>query len=136
YSFRTNNIEDPAVNRDNNPNNDILISYHQSGITQSTLTPTISYNTLNGSLDPTAGTGITLGLSFSGGPLGGKVNTIEPTFEYKHFMPLFAGKEKRSRVESGKARTLGVRFLFGHIGSFGDVVETNSLSFVGGTPLF
>src|SRR5262249_8983491 len=88
------------------------------------------------SLDPTAGTGVTLGVSFSGGPLGGKVKTVEPTFEYKHFRHLFAGKESRSRVEAGKARTLGFRFLFWHITSFCAQFDTNSLSFVGGTPLF
>jgi outer membrane protein insertion porin family len=136
YSFRDTDIQDPAVNRDSDPNNDILVTYRQSGVTQSTVTPTISYNTLNSSLDPTKGTGVTLGLSFSGGPLGGKVKTIEPTFEYKHFRPLFAGKESAARAESGKSRTLGFRFLFGQISSFGAPFDTNSLSFVGGTPLF
>jgi outer membrane protein insertion porin family len=136
YTFRTTNILDPAVNRDDDPNNDILVTYRQSGVTQSTLTPTLSYNTLNSSLDPTHGTGVTAGLSFSGGPLGGKVNTIQPTIEIKHFRPFFAGKESAARAESGKSRTLGFRFLAGHILSYGTPFESNSLAFVGGTPLF
>jgi outer membrane protein insertion porin family len=137
YSFRTSDILDPAVNRDNDPSNDIPITFRQSGVTQSTLTPTIAFNTLNSSLDPTMGQSLTLGLSFSGGPLGGKVNTIEPTVEYKRFFPLFAGKEARAKIEAGKqTRTFGFRALFATIDSFGTPFQSNSFSFVGGMPLF
>lgn len=136
YSFRTTDIVDPEINRDGDTENDIILNFRQSGVTQSTITPTISYNTLNSSLDPTAGTAFTLGMSLSGGPLGGKVNTIEPTVEFKHFRPFFAGREASIRKEPGKTRTLGFRALFGYIGAFGDRFESNSFSFVGGTPLF
>jgi outer membrane protein insertion porin family len=136
YSFRNTDVVDPKVNTDADPTNDILVTYRQSGVTQSTLTPTVSYNTLNSSLDPTRGTSLTFGASISGGPLGGRVKTIEPTLEYKHFRPLFAGKESAAKAESGKARTLGFRFLFGYIGAFGSSFDSNSLAFVGGTPLF
>lgn len=137
YSFQTTDIVDPAVNRDSDPKNDILVTFRQSGVTQSTVTPSISYNTLNSSLDPTRGSSITLAAQLTGGPLGGKVNTFAPTFEYKYFRPFFAGKEARARIEAGKStRTFGARFLFAHIGPFGTPFESNSLSFVGGTPLF
>lgn len=137
YTFRTTDIIDPAVNRDEDQTNNIVVSFRQSGVTQSTLTPTIVYNTLNSSLDPTRGTSATLGLSISGGPLGGKVNTIEPTFEYKHFRPLFAGKEAENKIGAGKqTRTLGYRLLVSHIRSFGTPFQSNSFSFIGGTPLF
>jgi outer membrane protein insertion porin family len=137
YSFQTTDIVDPAVNRDDDPNNNILVTFRQSGVTQSTVAPSISYNTLNSSLDPTKGTSVSFGAALTGGPLGGKVNTIAPSFEYKHFRPLFAGREARARIEAGKpTRTFGVRFLFAHIGSFGTPFQSNSLSFVGGTPLF
>lgn len=137
YSFQTTDIVDPEVNTDGDPSNDILVTFRQSGVTQSTVAPSISYNTLNSSLDPTKGSSIALVAALTGGPLGGKVNTIAPTFEYKHFRPLFAGREARARIEAGKpTRTFGVRFLFAHIGSFGTPFQSNSLSFVGGTPLF
>ncbi|HJQ24587.1 MAG TPA: outer membrane protein assembly factor BamA [Blastocatellia bacterium] len=137
YTFRTTDILDPAVNRDDDPTNDILVTFRQNGVTQSTVTPSITYNTLNSSLDPTSGQALSLGLSYSGGILGGKVNTIEPTVEYKRFFPLFAGKEARARVESGRqARTFGFRVLFAHIRSFGTPFVSNSFSFVGGTPLY
>ena len=137
YSFQTTDILDPAVNRDSDPTNDILITFRQSGVTQSTVTQSISYNTLNSSLDPTKGTSMTLAAALSGGILGGKVNLIQPTFEYKSFRPLFAGREARARMEAGKpTRTLGFRFLFAHMSPFGTPFESNSLSFIGGTPLF
>lgn len=137
YSFSTTNILDPAVNRDSDPTNDILVTFRQSGVTQSTITQSSSYNTLNSSLDPTKGTAVTLALAFSGGPIGGKVNLIQPSFEYKSFRPFFAGREARARIEAGKpTRTLGFRFLFGHLSPFGTAFESNSLSFIGGTPLF
>jgi outer membrane protein insertion porin family len=137
YSFRTSDILDPAINNDPDPTKHIPITFRQNGVTQSTLTPTISFNTLNSSLDPTLGQSLTFGLQFSGGPLGGKVNTIEPTVEYKRFFPLFAGKEARAKIESGKqTRTFGFRALFANISSFGTPFESNSFSFVGGMPLF
>ena len=83
YSFQTTDILDPAVNRDADPTNDILITFRQNGVTQSTLTQSISYNTLNSSLDPTKGTSVTLAAGFSGSVLGGKVNLTQPTLEYK-----------------------------------------------------
>lgn len=137
YSFSTTNILDPAVNRDSDPTNDILVTFHQSGVTQSTITQSSSYNTLNSSLDPTKGTAVTLAAAFSGGPLGGKVNLVQPSFEYKSFRPFFAGREARARIEAGKpTRTLGFRFLFGNLTSYGTAFESNSLSFIGGVPLF
>src|SRR5262249_364595 len=120
YTFRKTDILDPAVNRDGDTTNDILVTFRQNGVTQSTITPSISYNTLNSSLDPTKGQAISLGLSFSGGPLGGKVNTVEPTIEFRKFFPLFAGKEANLKIEQGKqTRTFGFRVLFANISSFG-----------------
>lgn len=136
YSYRTTEIADPQVNRDADTSNDIPVSFRQPGVRQSILTPTISYNTLNSTLDPTNGQSFTLGASFSGSVLGGDINTIEPTIEYKYFRPLFAGREATARPEPGKTRTLGVRMFFGHIRAFGDRFESNSGSFIGGTPLF
>jgi len=80
---------------------------------------------------------VTFAAALTGGPLGGKVNTIAPSFEYKHFRPLFAGRESRARLEAGKpTRTLGVRFLLLTLVHSAPRSNRNSLSFVGGTPLF
>jgi outer membrane protein insertion porin family len=136
YSFRITDILDPINNRDTNRDNDSRLTFRQSDVTQSTVTPSIVYNTLNSSLDPTVGQSITFAVSLSGGLLGGKVNTIQPTFEYKFFRPLFAGREATARPDPRNTRTFGMRFLAGHISSFGEPFQSNSFSFVGGTPLF
>ncbi len=136
YSFRTTDIIDPEANRDNIKENDIPVTFRQSGVTQSTVTPSISYYTLNSSLDPTNGQALSFAMAFSGSILGGKVNTIQPTIEYKYFRPLFAGREATARPDPSKTRTFGFRALFGHISSFGTPFESNSFSFIGGTPLF
>jgi len=131
YTYRTNTIEDPSVNTDNDPTNDIIVTFRQPGIKQSTITPTLAYNTLNGTLDPTRGQSLLAGVSFSGSFLGGDVNTIQPTLEYKFFHPLkFVSRDPE------KPDVFGFRVLAGHIRSFGVPVDTNSLSFVNGTPIF
>lgn len=131
YTYVTSSIEDPAVNRDGDPTNDILVTFRESGIKQSTITPTFSYNTLNASLDPTRGQELSLGISISGGPLGGDVNTIQPTAEYKFFHPV-----NLIRKNQEKPDVFGMRLLAGHVRSFGTPFESNSLSFIGGTPIF
>jgi outer membrane protein insertion porin family len=135
YSYRNTDILDPAVLSDNDPTNDFPITFRQKGVRQSTITPTFSYNTLNSSLDPTTGSSFLLGLSFSGSVLGGDVNMIEPTVEYKFFRPFFAGKEASRNQEPGKTRAIGFRVLFGHVAAFGTPFQSNSFSFVGGTPI-
>jgi outer membrane protein insertion porin family len=60
-----------------------------SGIVSSKITPTITYNRLEGSpINPTGGKSLFLGLSFEGGPMGGNINTISPTVEFKYFHPI------------------------------------------------
>lgn len=134
YTYRNTDIIDPPALTDGDPSNDFPVSFKQKGVRQSTITPTISYNTVNSSLDPSNGTALTIGASLSGSVLGGDVNTIEPTAEFRFFRPFFAGKERN--LEPQKTRTLGLRVLFGHISAFGERFNSNSVSFVGGTPLY
>jgi outer membrane protein insertion porin family len=133
YTYRNNSIQDPAVNRDDDPNNNILVTYRQTGISQSTVVPTFTYNSLNyaGTIDPTRGQEFTLGLAFSGGPLGGQVKTIQPTVEYKFFHPLNVISRNPEKPD-----VFGFRLLAGHVRSFGSTLDTNSLSFIGGIPVF
>jgi len=71
-----------------------------TGIDQSQVTGSITYNTVNSPINPTTGKSIYLALAFVGGPLGGNVNSITPTLEYKRF---FQVRKKRNVV--------GIRFL-------------------------
>jgi outer membrane protein insertion porin family len=79
-----------------------------SGILESRITPTITYNTVDNPLNPTHGRSIFYSLSVEGGALGGDVNSISNTLEWKYFHPV----NKRRHV-------LGVRLQAAHIMSFG-----------------
>ena len=65
-----------------------------NGIVSSTLTPTITYNTIDNPVNPRTGKSYFYSFSISGGPLGGNVNTITNTFNYKMFRPV----QKRRNV--------------------------------------
>jgi outer membrane protein insertion porin family len=71
-----------------------------NGILSSTVTGTINHNALNSGINPTAGKSYFYSLSFTGGPIGGNVNTITNTGEYKYFHPINKGRN-----------AIGVRFL-------------------------
>jgi outer membrane protein insertion porin family len=125
YGFSSTKVIDPPANRDNDPDNDILVSFTQPDISTSTITPSLVYNTLNNPIDPTGGTSLSATLSFSG--LGGDVKVIFPAVEFKYFTPI---------VKREKPQVLGMRILAEKVISFGSVPATNSLSFVGGVPIF
>jgi outer membrane protein insertion porin family len=59
-----------------------------NGIVSSTLTPTITYNTVSNPLNPTSGKSYFYSFGLQGGPLGGNVNTITNVFEWKYFHPV------------------------------------------------
>jgi outer membrane protein insertion porin family len=59
-----------------------------NGIVSSTITPTISYNTVNNPINPTGGKSYYYSLAFSGGPLGGNVKSITNVFDWKYFHPI------------------------------------------------
>ncbi len=79
-----------------------------SGIESSQITVSATYNTVNHPINPTGGKEMFLSLSFVGGPLGGNVNSISPTFQYKRF---FAVRKKRN--------VIGIRFLTSFITGYG-----------------
>lgn len=128
YYLAASRIKDPKVNTDNDTSNDIPVTYSQPRIVTSRVTPSVFINTLNAAIDPTRGQSLFLGLSFSGGPLGGDVRVISPSVEYKFFKPVaFASSEK--------PHVFGMRFQAGHVRSFGAPLNTQSLSFIGGVPI-
>ena len=129
YSLTGTRIEDPDINNDPDPTKHIQVTYSQPNILTSRITPSLYFNSLNGSMDPTAGKSLFVGLAFSGGFLGGDVNTIAPSLEFKMF-------NKVARRRSERPHVLGMRFLAGHIRSFGTPIDTSSLSFVDGVPIY
>lgn len=129
YSLSTSSIEDPKVNTDADPTNDIPVTFTQPKILTSRITPTIYFNTKNAYMDPTNGQSLSLGFSLSGGILGGDVNTFSPSLEYQRFMPVF-------RKRTDKPHVIAMRLRADHIRTFGTPFTTQTLSFVGGIPLF
>ncbi len=55
------------------------------GIRSSTITPSFTYNSVNHPITPTQGKALSISLSYSGGPIGGNVNQIEPVIDAKWF---------------------------------------------------
>lgn len=56
-----------------------------NGIISSTITPSLTYNTVNNPINPTGGKSFSLSAQFSGSVLGGNVNQIEPVFDTRYF---------------------------------------------------
>lgn len=79
------------------------------GIRSSTVTPSYVFNTVNHPLTPTAGKEISISVAFSGGPLGGNVNVIEPTFNFRYFR---ASPWNRKHI-------IGTRFLGRFLSGYG-----------------
>jgi outer membrane protein insertion porin family len=59
------------------------------GIVSSTVTPSVSYNTIDNPQNPRHGKSYYYSLAVSGGPLGGNVNTVTNVFSYTQFRPIF-----------------------------------------------
>lgn len=59
-----------------------------NGIVSSTVTPTITYNSVDNPVNPTSGKSLLYTMAFTGGPLGGNVNTITNVAEFKQFRPV------------------------------------------------
>ena len=93
-----------------------------SGIDQSQITATVTYSTINSPINPTGGKEIYFAASFVGGPLGGNVNSITPTFEFKRF---FQVHKKRN--------VIGIRSLTVFTSGFGgQAVPPNTRLYMGG----
>src|SRR4029077_4238250 len=56
-----------------------------NGIISSTITPTISYINIDNPQELTKGKSLFYSLAFTGGPIGGNVNTITNVLEWKRF---------------------------------------------------
>ncbi|MEP6924923.1 MAG: outer membrane protein assembly factor BamA [Pyrinomonadaceae bacterium] len=132
YQATATSIKDPPVNA-SDPTNAIPVVFEQSNIITSRITPTFVYDSRNYSgqgIDAVSGTQITASLGFAG--LGGDVRTYSPQLQYIHFLPV---RRKKSR----NPEVFGFRILAATVGSFATtdkIRNNNSLSFVGGVPIY
>ncbi|HXJ06955.1 MAG TPA: outer membrane protein assembly factor BamA [Candidatus Acidoferrum sp.] len=79
-----------------------------NGIISSSITPSISYNTIDNPINATKGKSIYYSLSFQGGPLGGNVNTFTNVFDIKYFHPI-----------NKRRNAIGLHFTTAYVTGFG-----------------
>jgi outer membrane protein insertion porin family len=80
------------------------------GILASTITASITQNTINNPINATNGRSYFYSIAFTGGPLGGNVNTVTNTGEFKYFHPI-----------NHRRNAIGVRFLASWITGYGGI---------------
>jgi outer membrane protein insertion porin family len=78
-----------------------------SGVLNSTVTPTLTYSTVDNPFSPTTGKSYTALMQFTGGPLGGNVNYFKPYLEAKWFKPM-----------NKRRNTLGMRGQFSFVSGY------------------
>jgi outer membrane protein insertion porin family len=78
------------------------------GIISSTITPSVSHNTIDNPQNPRKGRSYFYSVAFSGGPIGGNVNTITNVFSFTQFRPIFK-----------KRNVLGLHFTSAYTTGYG-----------------
>jgi outer membrane protein insertion porin family len=81
------------------------------GIRSSKIAPTLSYNSTDSVLNPTRGKTFFLSVAVEGGPLGGNVKAVTPTFEMKYF-----------HTVNRKRNVVGLRLLTAFATGYGGTV--------------
>ncbi|MGH9454474.1 MAG: BamA/TamA family outer membrane protein, partial [Terriglobia bacterium] len=79
-----------------------------NGIISSSISPSISYNTIDNPMNETKGKSVYYALTFQGGPLGGNVNTITNIVDFKYFHPTYHHRN-----------AIGVHFSTAYITGYG-----------------
>jgi len=133
YQFSTTTIKDPPINQNCDPSKCIPVIYAQPGIITSRITGSFVYDTRqpapNG-IDTLRGSQLAFSVAMSG--LGGDVRTYQPTASYTSFIPV-------RRKKSHNPEVFAYRVMAGTIGSWATtdkIKNANSLSFVGGVPIY
>jgi len=133
YQFSATTITDPPVNETADPTQRIPIIYAQPNIITSRITGTFAYDTRQPSrngIDTLRGRQLSASIALAG--LGGDVRTYQPNITYSQFIPV------RNR-RSPNAHVFAYRLQAGTIGSYAvsdKIRNANSLSFVGGVPIY
>ena len=130
YQISQTSVKDPKVNTTGTPDQFIPVIYSQPNIITSRVTGTFTYDTRNGSIDPTSGRELSAALAVAG--LAGDVRTYAPTISYSQFF-------RMRRKKSDHPEVFGFRIIAGTVGSFATsskIRNSNSLAFVDGIPIF
>ncbi len=132
YQFSATSISDPEINT-SDPTRAIPTIFEQPNIITSRVTGTFVYDTRqpapNG-IDTLRGRQLSASVALAG--LGGDVRTYQPNITYSEFIPV-------RRKRSNNPEVFAYRILAGTIGSFATadkIRNANSLSFIGGVPIY
>ncbi len=133
YQFSATTIKDPEINVTGTLAERIPVIYSQPNIITSRVTGSFVYDTRqpapNG-IDTLRGTQLSASVALAG--VLGDVRTYQPTVSYMNFFPIRRKKSKNPEV-------FGFRIVAGTIGSYATkekIRNANSLSFVGGIPIY
>ncbi len=132
YQFSATSIADPEIN-ELDPTRAIPIIFRQPNIITSRITGSYVYDTRQPSangIDTLRGRQISASLALAG--LGGDVRTYQPNLSYSEFIPV-------RRKNTPNAEVFAFRIQAGTIGSYAvsdKIRNANSLSFVGGVPVY
>jgi outer membrane protein insertion porin family len=131
YQLSATTITDPPNNVD--PLLAVPVIFDQPNILTSRVTASFVYDSrqpaANG-IDTARGTQLALSFGFAG--LGGDVRTYSPSITFSHYMPIRKKKSKNPEV-------FAFRILAATVGSYAitdTVRNANSISFVGGVPIY
>ncbi len=132
YQFSSTSIADPEIN-ETDPTRAIPTIFEQPNIITSRVTGSFVYDTRqpapNG-IDTLRGRQLSASIALAG--LGGDVRTYQPNITYSEFIPV-------RRKRSSNPEVFAYRILAGTIGSFATsekIRNSNSLSFIGGVPIY
>ncbi len=133
YQLSATSIADPKINALNDPTLTIPTIFKQPNIITSRVTGSFVYDSRRPSsngIDTLSGRQLSASVGLAG--LGGDVRTYQPSVTYTQFIPV-------RRKRSSNPEVFGFRLQAGTIGSFGTtnkIRTANSISFVGGVPLY
>jgi len=134
YQFSATSITDPPVNSLGDVTQSIPVIYAQPNIITSRVTGTFVYDSREPSpngIDTLRGTQISASMALAG--LGGDVRTYQPTVQFSQFIPV---RRKRDRENT---EVFAYRITAGTVGSYATsskIRNANSLSFIGGIPVY
>jgi outer membrane protein insertion porin family len=123
YSFTSTNLLDAPAS-----SSVTIRELSQDRIRIAALTPSIIHDTLDRNFDPRKGSRLIIATEIGARILGGSLNTVMPTIDYRWFYPL-----DRERSEP---RVIGLRLRASHIAAAGERLSTQALAAVGGVPIF
>jgi len=90
------------------------------------------HDTLDREFDPQAGSRLSLGVDLAARAFGGSLDNVRPYVDYRKFFDIGG-----PAIESlGERSSLGFRFRAAHIAPFGKSFQAETLSVIGGVPLF